>query len=282
MMHHKFLIFITIILLLPLNFIRSQENNILNYENSVKYANHLFENQIYDLSAIEYERIVYLAPSDTLAKLRLIQSFRFMNQLEKAEDKLDTFFPCCTFCCNKALATEKFKILFLRKRYNECEQFIADFKNFDEISITEMRTSLLLMQNKWSEAKKLTETYLSNKKTNLLSEFRDIAVNGESIRYKNPFLAASFSGFIPGSGKFYTGNWKDGLYSLFVVSALSYITYRSFEKNGANPYGFIFGTAAFSFYTANIYGSYKSALRYNKTKNAETVKDVQRLIFEKQ
>lgn len=281
-MHHKFLTFITIILLIPLNFIRSQENNILNYENSVKYANYLFENQIYDLSAIEYERIVYLAPSDTLAKLRLIQSYRFMNQLEKAEDKLDTFFPCCTFCCNKALATEKFKILFLQKRFDECMQFITVAKNFDETSIAEMKTSLLLMQNKWSEAKKLTETYLSNKKTTLLSEFRDIAVNGESIRYKNPFLAASFSGIIPGSGKFYTGNWKDGLYSFFVVSSLSYITYRSFEKNGANPYGFIFGTAAFSFYTANIYGSYKSALRYNKTKNADTVKDVQRLIFEKQ
>ncbi len=282
MMHHKFLIFISLILLLPFNYLKGQKNNILNYENSVKYANYLFENQAFDLSAIEYERIVYLAPADTLAKLRLVQSYRLLNQLELAKNKLDTFFPCCTFCCNRALATEKFKILFLLKQFDECEQFIADFKNFDKISVTEIKTSLLLMQNKWSEAKKLTETYLSNKNTTLLSEFRDIAIAGESIRYKNPFLAASFSGVIPGSGKFYTGNWKDGLYSFFVVSALSYITYRSFEKNGANPYGFIFGTAAFSFYSANIYGSYKSALRYNKTKNAETVKDVQKLIFEKQ
>ncbi|HLP06264.1 MAG TPA: hypothetical protein VK152_12625, partial [Paludibacter sp.] len=48
------------------------QEDILNYGNSAKYAAHLFENKCYDLSAIEYERVVYLEPTDTLAKLRLV------------------------------------------------------------------------------------------------------------------------------------------------------------------------------------------------------------------
>lgn len=279
---HKLLIIIILILLLPSIILKGQENDILNYENSIKYANYLFENQLYDLSAIEYERIVYLEPTDTLAKLRLVQSYRFLNKTEIAKIKLEGFFSCCSQYSNNAFAVEKFKILFLEKRYDECLQFISEYKKFDDETLAEMKAALLLMQNNWSDAKSVTESYLSgNSSTSLLSEFRNISLTGESIRYKNPFIAATMSGIIPGSGKFYTGQWKDGLYSFFVVTALSYITFRSFEKNGVNPYGFIFGTAAFSFYTANIYGSHKSAKRYNKTINAEKVKDVERLIFEK-
>lgn len=270
------------VLLICSNFTVAQENNLLNYPNSVKYANYLFENKEYELSAIEYERIVFMEPADTLAKLRLVQSYRLMNDFKTALNRLEGFYPCCLQCCNSDFAFEKFRIHFHEKQYDECLQLLSDNKHIDLTTGIKMKTAVLLMQNKWNEATKTTDNYLStNSSTPALLELKDISLKGATLQYKNPYTAAIFSGIIPGSGKFYTHQWKDGLYAMLAVSALSYITYQSFAKNGSNPYGYIFGTVAFSFYTANIYGSFKSAVRFNKTKNAETVRDVEKLIFEK-
>ncbi|HLP06046.1 MAG TPA: hypothetical protein VK152_11525, partial [Paludibacter sp.] len=217
----------------------------------------------------------------TLAKLRLVQSYRMMNDLKTAKAKLDGFYPCCTSCCNKAFATENFRILFLDRQYDTCLRFLSGNKALDETTIAGFKAAALLMQHNWKEACKLTKDFTSANPPNIrMAQLREIAEKGESIRYKDPYLAATFSGIIPGSGKLYAGQWKDGLYSFLVVSALSYITYRSFEKSSTNPYGFIFGTMAFSFHTANIFGSFKSAVRQNRMKNQNTVREVDKLIFE--
>lgn len=279
MMLRKIIIFI---FLICLQHASAQENNLLNYSNSLKYAKYLFENKLYDLSASEYERIVFIEPTNTLAKLRLVQSYRLMNDLKNAARKLDSFFTDCATECTEDFAIENYKIMFLENRYEDCLEFISKNKKLNDEKIAELKTAALLKQHKWNEARRSTESYhMNNNADSTINKLRYIALKGENIHYKNPFLAVAFSGVIPGSGKFYTGQWTDGLYSLLAVSALAYATYNSFVKNGPNPYGFIFGTVAFSFYTANIYGSYKSALRYNKTRNTETVKDVERLIFEK-
>lgn len=78
-------------------------------------------------------------------------------------------------------------------------------------------------------------------------------------RNKNPYLSAVLSGIIPGSGKIYTNHIIDGLYSFVVCSAFSYLTYNSVKKHGFNYSTIIYGTLSLSFYSANIYGSYKSA-----------------------
>jgi putative component of membrane protein insertase Oxa1/YidC/SpoIIIJ protein YidD/TM2 domain-containing membrane protein YozV len=78
-------------------------------------------------------------------------------------------------------------------------------------------------------------------------------------KQKNPYLSALMSSIIPGSGKIYTNHIFDGLYSFLVCSTFSYLTYNSFKKHGFNYSTVIYGTLSISFYSANIYGSYKSA-----------------------
>ncbi len=77
---------------------------------------------------------------------------------------------------------------------------------------------------------------------------------------KSPWLAAVSSGVIPGMGKVYTGEWKDGLYACVIVTAFSWLAYRSVQKASV-PYTAFYGSMALSFYLGNIYGSWKSALR---------------------
>ena len=83
-----------------------------------------------------------------------------------------------------------------------------------------------------------------------------------SLLDKKPWLAALYSGLVPGLGKVYTGEWKDGIYAFAVVSAFSWLTYRFAEKRGLTPYTFLYGSMALSFYVGNVYGSWKSAVRH--------------------
>ena len=100
-----------------------------------------------------------------------------------------------------------------------------------------------------------------------LITLKAFAETGNALPHKSPFLAGAFSTIIPGSGKFYTGDWKDGIISLVMVSAIAYQAYRGFDRAGVSSvYGWIYGTIAAGFYLGNIYGSVKSAQRYNKRK----------------
>ena len=95
----------------------------------------------------------------------------------------------------------------------------------------------------------------------------DLAAQGEIIKLKSPFLAGSMSAIVPGSGKFYTRDWKDGLIGFLTVGASAYQSVRGFQRRGINSgYGWVFGGLATGFYFGNIYGSVQSAKRYNKRK----------------
>lgn len=81
---------------------------------------------------------------------------------------------------------------------------------------------------------------------------------------KNPALATVLSVFIPGSGKWYTGSFQAFLSSFLEVSSfVAGTVYTGIESNWQSWQPYVFGTVALILYSADIYGSYQSALRYN-------------------
>jgi hypothetical protein len=70
---------------------------------------------------------------------------------------------------------------------------------------------------------------------------------------------------LPGSGKVYTGDWKDGLISFLFVGGTTIQAIRGYNKYGQNSGFFIiYGSIATSFYLGNLYGSFKSANKHNE------------------
>ena len=254
--------------------------NLLDYPNSLKYANHLFISKQYSLSAIEYERVSFLEPMDTLAKLRIIQSYRYMHNYKRAKDRLEYFYPINKANYPEDFALEYFTILFNEYQFDTAYRFLSENQTIELSKRTEYKLGTLLMQYKWDEAKSFADSYLlSNQKPQKFDHLYNIARQGMDIKYKKPYCAALFSALIPGSGKVYTKDWKDGIYAFIVVSAFSWLTYNSVKNNGLNFNSVFFGTIAFSFYSANIYGSYKSAGKYNKRVNERTAMEVQSILF---
>ena len=254
--------------------------DLLNYSNSLKYANYLFQNKQYNLSAIEYERVSFLEPTDTLAKLRIVQSYSFMQDYRSAENRLEKLFPLKLADYPQDFAIEYFRILFHKHQFDNAFIYLTENKTIQQSKRTEYLLGTLLMQYKWTDAKTFADGYLySNPKPQKFDNLYTIALRGIDIKYKKPYCAALFSALIPGSGKVYTNDWKDGIYAFVFVSAFSLLTYRSVANNGVNFNSVLYGTIALSFYSANIYGSYKSAVRYNQKVNEKTTTEIESILF---
>jgi hypothetical protein len=75
--------------------------------------------------------------------------------------------------------------------------------------------------------------------------------------------AVVLSALVPGSGKIYTGAWKDGLTSFLFVAANVWSSYRGFST-GRPGYGYTFAAIGAGFYWGNIYGTRQWARHMNR------------------
>ena len=126
--------------------------DLLNYANSLKYAVFLFETKQYQGSAIEFERVVFLAPNDTSAKLNLIKSYRYSGNYTIAKNRLDNIFPENINSLPTDFAEEYAKILLHEHQYDNLTYFINHNQNLSFSDSIGYQYGSLIMQNKWHEA----------------------------------------------------------------------------------------------------------------------------------
>ena len=120
-----------------------------------------------------------------------------------------------------------------------------------------------MLQENYKEAGLMLE---KNSEINegFISDYSRLLKLENEFKYKKPGISIAMSAIIPGSGKFYSGYWKDGLIAFIFVTASAYQSYRGFSKNGIESvYGWIFGGLATGFYIGNLYGSGKAANEHN-------------------
>jgi len=242
--------------------------DLLDYGNSLKYANYLFSTRQYDLSSIEFERVVFMEPTDTLAKLKLIKSYRYSGKIETARERLSAFFPGYPDLLPGDFSVEFLKLSFSANNYREGYDFLLNNKTIPDETRAEYHLGILAAQNRWTEAKSFADRYrYLMDKSEKFHSLNEICVNGLNTRYRKPWLAASLSAVIPGTGKIYSGNWKDAVFSFLLITGTSWLAYNSIHNNGFNLESVLIGSAALGFYSANVYGSYKSASHYNQSIN---------------
>ena len=91
--------------------------------------------------------------------------------------------------------------------------------------------------------------------------------DGLDLPRRSPFLSASMSAVLPGSGRAYCGRWGDALVNLLVVGSAVGGSIAMWEQDR----GFaltLAGIGAF-FYGGNVYGSYVGAKWFNEEQHRE-------------
>jgi len=238
--------------------------NLYNMEQSQKYAEYLSTSQQHTLAVEEYERLIYFDENNVNFKFKLIKSYRLSGDLNSGIKRIYSFYGNSLYSMPQSLANEYIKMQLLTDSLTVVEKYIQQNNTLSIENKTIFQCYNLLLSGDYYGA----NLYIKKAEDNNLAfpaDIKILAEKAEKIKYKSPFLAAGFSAIIPGTGKFYTKNWSDGIISMLFVAGNAWQAYRGFSEKGLkSAYGWAFAGLSASFYIGNIFGSVKAAKRYNK------------------
>lgn len=236
--------------------------DLFDVSNSLSYADYLFTAGEYRLAAMEYERIVFMDSTNLQAKMMLIKSCRMQGEYQKGIARVRSFYEHYSDI-PADIATETGRLLLHNRQFDEADRLLNMNTGYSETDRLFLLMSNRMLKRDYDAAGLLLEQNASVR-AGFMTDYGKILNLEREFKYKSPALSVFMSAIIPGSGKIYTGFWKDGIMSFILTGASAYQSYRGFDKNGINSaYGWIFGSLAAGFYIGNLYGSGKSANQHN-------------------
>jgi hypothetical protein len=247
----------------------SYSQDLYNLEHSLKYAEYLFSSQQYSLAAEEYERLVFFDRSNTDFKYNLIRSYRLSGDLNSGIKHIYLLYGNSLDTMPQILASEFVKLQLLTDSLSVVENFVNQKNKLSVENKAIFQCYSLLLSSNYKKASLLAKDAAVSYPA-FPSAVIKLTQKATDIKFKSPFIAGSFSAIIPGTGKFYTRNWTDGIFSMLFVAGNAWQAYRGFSEHGIkSAYGWTFATLSASFYIGNILGAVKAAKRYNKNKKNE-------------
>jgi TM2 domain-containing membrane protein YozV len=215
----------------------------------------------YEFATQEYERLNFLYPKDSISTIELAKTYRLGSMCNKLEKS------------HFLLSKEKriFKNTILTKEYlNFCLICKKTDKNYDKYSsfLTKDNQNFYILSKYWisKDYDKLSIYPLVNKTyANFKAEeLRSLTLQFNQQKYKKPLLGLLMSAVLPGSGKAYANRWGDAIVSFIFIGSNAFATYRAYSKKGTKSVNaWIFGGLTLSFYSANLWGSFKAVKNYN-------------------
>ena len=255
----------------------SQNENLFDFAHAYAYADHLLTIRNYRQAASEFERVLFLRPDDIGVRQKLLSAYLRSEQYDAGLQRLGQLYPRPAPLPG-SLAFTYGKLLLMKPDVAELHAFLDRAGS----SLYPADRSFLslggaLLSQEW---KKALEVFDANKEP--FPPIQDFASPVEKIRAfkrKKPLAAMAMSVALPGAGRIYTKQWKDGLISFLLIGGLSYASYRNFtHPSGSQTLGWIYGGLAAGFYGGNLYGSFQSAHRYNELRTHEITADTYRII----
>jgi len=244
------------------SFLSLNAQNLYDLGPSKRFADYLVKTKQFDLAAIEYERLTFLEPQNDTLKIALINCYSFNKKYELALVRLNSFAESPLKLDSTFSNLYAFNLI-ASKKFDASTSFINQSNSLLKNKKEFYKGFTYLFLNDFKRANEFATPLITTNE--LLKPIVLLSSEGLNAKRKSPALAVIFSTIVPGTGKMYTGDWADAIISLITVGFASFQTYRSFDLKGfEKPRGYIFGTIAAGFYLGNIYGSYKSAQRYNK------------------
>lgn len=248
-------------------FPQGQAQNIFNEENSLEYATYLYKSEQYQLASEEYERLVFLDVNNTQYQIALLKSLY----------KLEAY----DYAFKRVHSLSGGDMLSLSEDIYELHTLGYVQAGMSEQALTLINKRGTIQSKEFQELK--TTAYIMNGQLEIAKLYVNDINWGEASRHfyveqiesfmkikkKSPILAATMSTVIPGSGKIYSGDWKDGLFSFAMITVLAWESYRGFNKNGVKSFqGWFAGGLGIGFHLGNIAGSFRAAeLRNRKNKD---------------
>lgn len=253
------------------------QQDLLDYQNTLKFARYLSNTNQYQFAAQEYERMNYLWPDDTLVIKELVKTYRLGSACEKFPFAYRIMSEQGRLWNHPAMAREYLRFCLT------CQVADPQFHGVNFI-LEPGENAFYRLGYYWA-----TEQYDSAFSFNRLAAgllsgghpaLHGLTSDFEAQKFKKPWLAMSMSALLPGSGKAYSGRWGDAAISFVFISTSAFASYRAFNRKGIRSVnGWLFGAVAVSFYSSNIYGSLKAARNHNEDVRSAYRENAKRIIY---
>lgn len=237
--------------------------DLYNFENTQKFAEYLAKSGQYDLATREFERLTFMLPENDSLKTSLLSMYRRSGKYDEAIIRGKQLYPELT-TMSASSAVEFGRTLLLKSDYKSAKTFWDANQKLSTPDKIILSTTSDILQDNYKSANDLLQT-LKPEDHRLATNYKELAEQAIAIKRKSPAMAGIMSAIIPGTGRVYVKDWKDGIVSLFFVGTMAFQSIRGFNKSGVkSTRGWIYGGIGFGFYLGNIYGSVVSAKGYNK------------------
>ncbi len=252
----KTMIVLTIFFITERNLITAQaDTTYQNEEELYKFAKFLKIEKEYKFATQELERLNYLFPNNRNYTKELIQCARLSGEFARIASRfnIDNYTP-------KDIIVEYSLGMIGIEKTNEALNLIENNGILSDGELGEIGRKIIYATNLLDSKIPSDSTLTSDK---ILAGLRSEYIQMPS---KSPFKAGFLSSLVPGSGRVYTKDWKNGILSFLFIAGTGWQSYSRFKKNGVSSAGgWIYGGLSFGFYLGNIYGSVFSAKKYNST-----------------
>lgn len=252
------------------------QQDLLDYEHTLTFARYLSNTRQYPFAAQEYERLHFLWPDDTTVIRELVKTYRLDQD-------------CSQFPSAYSMMAEKELLwkynAFAREYLKFCLTCGIDHPQYGRITsmLEPAEAGLYRLGYYWTTQQFDSAFSYNHREAAMLSAnhaaLYNLTLDFQEQHYKKAWLAMAMSAVLPGSGKAYSKRWGDAAISFILVSTSAFASYRAFNRKGIKSVnGWIFGGVAFSFYSSNIYGSFKAARNHNEDIRKQYQEDAKGII----
>lgn len=265
-------------IVLNLHYLHSQtvydsikSDNYFAPENVLSFAEWLYRGEgDFARAADEYARYAFLKnPTPDSVLFRRAFCLKKIGRLEESISVFDTLRH--HLIDKKWLQKSNLQLAhtwFLKKEYSRSmdvlENILASPNDPNHADFQRLMYFDLMAQKRWDNAERYVLSLDEGISFDEVQSFVFLARQARLSPRKDPTTAGILSAIVPGSGRFYTGEWIDGLYSMCLVGISSWFAYDGFHAKGIQSVqGWIFGIFGITLHAGNIYGSIESARGFN-------------------
>ena len=243
-----------------------------SHNNRFLFAEYLYAHGEYEDALSEYLKII---PDDTGHESTISIWNRIVDCAIKSQSDttatayIDSLLTVSDTAINRCRLLENKSLIFFKAhRYGPALEALAKVDCPEETFRKHLlTTACLCLNNQWQQAGHCVAAYTPVLASDSIA--KNITMSWitmkNSLSYKSPLTAACMSAVIPGAGKWYTGEYRDGIMALIFCGACAYQAYDGFSRHKTSSIkGWIFSSLGTLFYTGTIYGSAYAVKMFNK------------------
>ena len=239
------------------------------------FFNHLKQTKQYNMCLIEGQESFIKFKNQDTAIIMLAEAFRLNEKYSNAISLIDSVYSGKDFpFTNKIIIDEKIKNLLITEDLSNWISLLKNQNIFSQEKLELHYCSINFIR------KNDLKIFYEKENSIKIGNCEQFKIKEKDYHFYNPTKSAIYSALLPGSGKVYTKQINDGIFS-FAVSALNiFAISRAVNRFGvAHFYPVSLICLGSFFYLGNIYGSYKSAKSKNQKTKKRLIKDVYEVLY---